>query len=220
MSMTYHFGIPHDLLVDPFDSFSTLIPSYRSYNRVHYPRSPVLRSLLARDHYDRRLLSKAFDELATVFNDHVSHAASVLPSSIRETAKAYELDIDLPGVNKEAIDISINDRVLTITSERKAVTGITDKADQEKAVGEAARPDADAGSAPTDVEKKSEGVVKKQQPVYHHQEIRYGKTTRSYSLPEDADESAVTAKYERGVLHVEIMKKVKQEEKVKRIKIE
>jgi HSP20 family protein len=38
---------------------------------------------------------------------------------IRETEDAYTIEADMPGVSKDAVDVSVEDNVLTITAERK-----------------------------------------------------------------------------------------------------
>lgn len=46
--------------------------------------------------------------------------STVFRSDVRENDKEYIVEADLPGVNKEDIDISINDGVLTVKAERKS----------------------------------------------------------------------------------------------------
>jgi HSP20 family protein len=48
---------------------------------------------------------------------------------------------------------------------------------------------------------------------YHRIERPYGSFVRSFSLPEDADESTVSADYKDGVLHVHLPKSVKSKPK-------
>lgn len=43
---------------------------------------------------------------------------------IVETDESFEIEIDMPGVSKDSIDISIEDDYLTITGSRKATTGV------------------------------------------------------------------------------------------------
>ena len=50
--------------------------------------------------------------------------------------------------------------------------------------------------------KEEEGVN------YHYRERSSGQFSRSFRLPEDADSNAVQAKFEHGVLHITIAKKV------------
>ncbi len=57
------------------------------------------------------------------FNGGTSRAVNWLaPVDIQETESAYELSIDLPGVEKKDISISLDKGVLTISGERKGKT--------------------------------------------------------------------------------------------------
>lgn len=54
---------------------------------------------------------------------------------------------------------------------------------------------------------------------YHRTERAYGSFVRSFSLPEDADRSKVTADYKDGVLHVHLPKSQKAKPKAIEIKV-
>lgn len=43
--------------------------------------------------------------------------------NIYETAKTFEVTVELPGMKKDDFDISLNDNVLTISGERRATHG-------------------------------------------------------------------------------------------------
>lgn len=66
-------------------------------------------------------------------------------------------------------------------------------------------------------ETKKEKEEKKGDKIIHR-ECYYGKQFRSFTLPQAADEAAVTAKYENGVLSLELAKKAGSE--AKKIKID
>ena len=83
------------------------------------------------------------------------------------TDKAYIVEVDLPGVKKEDIDVSVNDGVLVISGERK-------------------------------IEKKEESEK------YTRIESFFGKFERAFKLPPDADAENIKAKYENGVLRIEL----------------
>ena len=82
----------------------------------------------------------------------------------------YTIRFDVPGVAKDAIDINIDDRVLTVSGERSDTV--------------------------EDDEKKN---------VYRR-ETFYGKFSRAFRLPEDADVENVSASYVDGVLEVRVPK--------------
>jgi HSP20 family protein len=54
---------------------------------------------------------------------------------------------------------------------------------------------------------------------YHRTERAYGRFVRSFSLPEDADGSTVSADYKDGVLHVHLPKSQKAKPKAIEIKV-
>jgi len=118
------------------------------------------------------------------FRPHAGRAgadpeAGIAPAlDIAETDTAYEVVVDLPGVAKENIEVTVQDGVLTITAESKSAweeTG-TDKGE----------------------EKKAGRVIRR--------ERRFGKYVRSLNLGSDVDETAVKARSRDGVLTVEIPK--------------
>ena len=61
------------------------------------------------------LLSRAFDN-----NDMTKNMEALMTTDLSETETDFHVRCDLPGVEAKDIDISINDRTLTIKAERKA----------------------------------------------------------------------------------------------------
>lgn len=82
----------------------------------------------------------------------------------------YTIRFDVPGVSKDAIDISVEDRVLTISGER------------------------------------ADTVEKDENKNVYRRESFYGKFSRAFRLPEDADVDNVTASQVDGVLEVRVPK--------------
>jgi len=72
-----------------------------------------------------QLVPRTFSQfLDSVFDDMVIGSRPVegnfLPGvDVRETDKAYEIEVMLPGIKKEDINIDLDDRTLTIRGERK-----------------------------------------------------------------------------------------------------
>ncbi len=72
-----------------------------------------------------QLIPRTFSQfLDSVFDDMVTGSRPVegnfLPGvDVRETDKAYEIEVMLPGIKKEDINIDLDDRTLTIRGERK-----------------------------------------------------------------------------------------------------
>ena len=88
---------------------------------------------------------------------------------IRESDSEYLIDVELPAVAAEEVNVNVKDGVLAVTGERK-------------------------------YEKETEGKV-------HRVERRYGRFSRSFRLPEDADESNIEAQAKNGVLHLKVHKR-------------
>jgi len=97
-------------------------------------------------------------------------ASYLPPVDVSETESAYKVRVELAGVSRDDLDVTIDDGVVTITAERK------DEHD-ETVDGRMIR-----------------------------QERRYGKFTRSLKLAEDVLEEDVAARYENGILTLELPK--------------
>jgi HSP20 family protein len=61
--------------------------------------------------------------------------------------------------------------------------------------------------------------IEKSDDKTHYSERSYGSFTRSFTLPADADGNAVTARFAKGVLLVEIAKTAKPSPKVKQVEV-
>lgn len=125
-------------------------------------------------------------------------AAAALGSikvDVKETATAYEISADLPGVKKEDIKLSFSDAgALTIEAERREQR-------------EEALPPAAAAAAEAGVDGAVEGAEQQQLLKYHFKETTYGKVVRSFKLPQNADSANVEAMLSDGVLQVTIPKR-------------
>jgi HSP20 family protein len=62
-------------------------------------------------------LSRFFDDDFWGFNGIVS--SNQVPVNIRETDKAYEMEVVAPGLRKEDFNVSISDNMLTVSFEHK-----------------------------------------------------------------------------------------------------
>ena len=88
---------------------------------------------------------------------------------ISETREHYLIKAELPEVEKDDVDVSVENGVLTISGERHY-----------------------------DNEEETE--------TKHRIESMYGRFSRSFTLPSDADEAKISAKSSNGVLKVRIPK--------------
>lgn len=104
-----------------------------------------------------------------IFNDQFLNRAAVPATNIIENEKDYELQFAVPGMKKEEMKISLNEKYLTV-----------------------ARSKSECGE-----EKDSK---------YLRREFGYTEFSQTYTLPEDADKTAISAKVENGILNVVIPK--------------
>lgn len=68
----------------------------------------------------RDLFDRVFDNALASFGRGFSDFSGFSPSlDVRETDKAYEIIVELPGLDEKEIDVSVEDDVLTIKGEKK-----------------------------------------------------------------------------------------------------
>lgn len=101
---------------------------------------------------------------------------------ITEDDKEYLIKAELPEVKKEAVKVTVESGVLTISGERKFEKEETNKR-------------------------------------YHRVERAYGSFTRSFTVPDDADDSKVGAEFKDGVLTVRLAKSEKARPKSIDVKV-
>ena len=136
-----------------------------------------------------RDIRRGFDMLNSMINNveksrgaDASMVDFVPAVNTREGEYAYHVEVDLPGIKKEDVDISVEDNVLTISGERK----VKDEVKEDD---------------------------------YYKIESRYGKFSRSFTLPEKVDVEDIHAEAGDGVLEIVVPKLKEVEVKPKKIKI-
>jgi len=107
---------------------------------------------------------------------------------IRETEKAYMLDMELPGYSEKDIDIHIDGNSLFITSKHEEIKDAKD-----------------AG--------KEEQEVKENHETWILRERRMTSFSRSFKLPENANPEDVTAVFKNGILSMEIRKRAEAQKR-------
>ena len=108
-------------------------------------------------------------------------AERVPPAEVHETEGAYTIVLELPGVDRDSIDVKATDRSLIITAERRALR---------PAGGESASGSDGAATASRD----------RQVPLLS--EFRYGTWSRSFRFPGGIQRDALEAHYRDGLLTV------------------
>lgn len=99
-----------------------------------------------------------------------------------EDEKAFHVKIELPGMDKDDVDVTLSNGVLTIRGEKQ-------------------REEEEKGND------------------FYRKERSFGSFRRSLPIPVDVDETRVEAKFEKGVLYIELPKTAEAQKKVKHIEV-
>jgi len=146
----------------------SLVP-FRGQGNMMRPELSLFGSL-------QREVDRLFDDFTRGIRSNES--SMLLPSiDVSETDKEIEVTVDLPGLERKDVDISLENDVLTIRGEKKIETKPDDKADK-------------GGKDKT----------------YHVAERSYGVFYRVIQLPPGIDPSKVQATMSKGVLKITIPK--------------
>jgi HSP20 family protein len=126
-----------------------------------------------------RIFDGFFDDFAAPFFNHnlvsKGESAANLQVDIYEKGNSIVIEAEMPGVNKNEINLDVKGKLVTLGYERKS----------------------------------SEEVKEDQ---HYRRERRYGKFERTFSMPFEIDADSVQARYEDGVLKLE-MEKPQQQQK-------
>ncbi len=123
-----------------------------------------------------------FDEFWKEFPGTTQGVDQVPAANIKENDSNYHVEVSAPGYNKDNINVSIEDDVLTITGEMKEEN-----------------------------EEKKENYLKR--------EFRTGSFKRSFNLNGMVNVDKIDAKYEDGILKVDLPKVEAEVKKLKEIKV-
>ena len=125
-----------------------------------------------------------FDRLEQQLNQQLQSAERGPAAEVHETPEAYELVLELPGVDKETIDVKATDRSLLVNAERRSPRSQTE-----------------LGSGGGDAAAPAEQL---RGPLLS--EFRYGTWSRSFRFPVAIDREQLQAIYRDGLLTVKAPK--------------
>jgi len=115
---------------------------------------------------------------------------------ISQTDKEWLIEVDLPGVKQDDIDIQVRDRSLFVSAEMKS---------EESSPGYEAQ--AQAGEQPQgNGSKTQQSQQQGQQRQYERRERRYGYFERQLPLPENVKEDQISCEFKNGVLLIHLPK--------------
>ncbi len=145
---------------------------------------PVSRRAAVRARHFDSLFDNALDQL---FSQPVADSAPVRRPAIdvSESDTAYVVTLDVPGVNREDVKVSIAGRRVSVVAEARATEAATPATEGDAAATEAARP--------------AERVILRERAV--------ASFARSFTLQSEIDQSASQAKLDNGVLTLTLTKR-------------
>jgi HSP20 family protein len=129
-----------------------------------------------RFNYPVNMMDEVFNSFFN--NDYAPKCDAMPATNVFEKEDGFKLEVLLPGFNKEDLQLSVNNSVLTIKVEKE--------------------------------EKKEEP---KKEFKYFRREFETMNFEKQYRLPKSVDAEKIIAKFENGILNIEIPKKEKEEEK-------
>ena len=121
-----------------------------------------------------------FDRLEQQLSQQLQSAERVPAAEVHETPEAYAVVLELPGVDKAAIEVKATDRTLLISAERHS---------QRQLPG----PSADDAEAQPQTGKTRAPLLS---------EFRYGTWSRSFRFPQAIERDQLQAVYRDGLLTV------------------
>ena len=131
-----------------------------------------------------------FDRLEQQLSQELQTAERVPAAEVHETPEAYEVVLELPGVDKAAIEVKATERTLLISAERRSQRQLGGQPSE----AEAAVPT----SEPATPAEKARGPL----PTPLLSEFRYGTWSRSFRFPVAIEREQLQAVYRDGLLTV------------------
>ena len=177
MSETWMAIIFASLAVYSWKVIGYLVPSHV----LNHPRVSRIASLLT-----VVLLAALLGTQSFAAGSQISLDERVPAAEVHETPEAYEVVLELPGVDKAAIEVKASERTLLISAERRS---------QRQLGGQPSEAGASATSsdAPATVEKDRGPLLS---------EFRYGTWSRSFRFPQPIEREQLQAVYRDGLLTV------------------
>jgi HSP20 family protein len=178
--------------------------------------APMLRPELSLFGSLQREVDRLFDDFTRGVGSGNGGSALLMPSmDVSETDSEIEITVDLPGLERKDVEISLENDMLTIRGEKR-VEAVIDKGNGAGGAGQAAGQGGGADQAAGGRESAAKGGGEpgaQQQPVaqqrdrkYHVAERVYGVFYRVIQLPPGIDPSKVEATMSKGVLRIRIPK--------------
>ena len=118
-----------------------------------------------------------FDRIEQQLSQQLQTAERVPAAEVHDTPDAYELVLELPGVDRDAIEVTATDRTLVISAERRSERQLP-----------------------------AEAAEGSDEPRPLLSEFRYGTWSRSFRFPLPIERDGLQARYRDGLLSVTVPK--------------
>jgi HSP20 family protein len=164
---------------------------------------PFSRRVVARPQSFDHLFEDAFDRFfATPYTAGTAWSDDRAPArrpavDVTESDASYVITLDVPGVRKEDVQVSVEGRRVSIVAETRSAT------DDAPAGGAAEA----TGGTEADVSKEAAKAAAARTLV---RERSYARYARSFTLPADIEQGTAQARLENGVLTVTLPKRARQ----------
>jgi len=132
-----------------------------------------------------------FDRLEQQLSQQLQTAERVPAAEVHETPEAYAVVLELPGVDKAAIEVKATERTLLISAERRNPRQLPQPLAPDEATSEP------TGEVPVRSEKSRGPLLS---------EFRYGTWSRSFRFPQAIEREQLQAVYRDGLLTVTVPK--------------
>jgi len=123
---------------------------------------------------------------------------------VSEDDKEYHIEVDLPGVKPEDVDVQIHDNHLILRSTMRQESGQWPQTAGQQATGQQAQPTQPSTGASG--QQTTQQQQEEQQRQYHWRERRFGYFERVFPLPQNVDQQDIRCDFRDGVLALHLPK--------------
>jgi len=176
------------------------------YNQGSY-LSPVFPSFF--DASPFQMMRRMQEDMDRIFGPLFGSNSGMMPSfpagmqrfqpsvDISEDDKEYSIDVDLPGVRPEDVDVQVHNDHLILRSTLRQESG---SEPQQTAAGQQGTAGQTPPQAATSGQKDWQQSQSEQQRQYHRRERQFGYFERVFPLPQNVDQQNIRCDFKDGVL--------------------
>jgi HSP20 family protein len=173
----------------------------------------MLPSLIMRDSPLLRDFEQLFGDLQPWQADAGSDLMSLVPHmDVAETSQGIEVTLEVPGMNEDDLDVQVQGKTLTLRGEKRRMETKGNEASGERDVTPQAK-----GKVAKSPEQSTDN--NQDRTTWHITERRYGRFSRTLTLPFAPEADKVQATFKNGLLQVTVPRPENDATQVKRIAV-